>query len=163
MAHAIGSANLSPASTTRWPTNISHTWTTLICGGSPRALGLWADEIVLSDRRAQPAAVEHFFGAATVDMRADQFLVRMGSLPVFVFTVLGPILRQISLLDDVVAEQVLIGAVGNAQHIVETLRGRAVHVGETRHRGWRSCPVCLGLVGVGDAPDQPARLDLAEL
>jgi hypothetical protein len=52
-------------------------------------------------------------------MRADQLFVRIGNLLVFVFAVF---LRQISLLHDV-AEQLLIGAVGNAQHIVKRCAG----------------------------------------
>jgi hypothetical protein len=66
-------------------------------------------EAPLLSRRAQPALVEHFFCTATVDMRGDQFFVSIGGLSVFVFAVLGPFLRQISLLDDVVAEQLLVG------------------------------------------------------
>src|SRR6266536_1769900 len=58
----------------------------------------------LLSRRAQPALVEYLFCAGTVDMRADQLFVRIGDLLVFVFAVLGPVLRHISLLDHV-AEQ----------------------------------------------------------
>src|SRR6476620_8224504 len=91
-----------------------------------------------------------------VDMRADQLFVRKGHLKVFVFAVVGSFLRQMCLLHHV-AKQLRIGAVGNAQQIVEALRGRAMRVGELLQCGRCGCGVHLNLVRVGGAPNQSAR------
>src|SRR6266540_1309499 len=52
-------------------------------------------------RIGQPILVRYRFHKDRVDVLADQFLVRIGDLPVFVFAVLGSFLRQISLLHHV--------------------------------------------------------------
>ena len=85
-----------------------------------------------------------------VDMRADQLFVRMDHLTVFVFAVVGSFLRQMCLLHHV-AKQLRIGAVGNAQQIVEALRGRAMRVGELLQCRRCGCGVHLNLVRVGGA------------
>ena len=113
-------------------------------------------------RVRQPSFVKHLFCEAMVHIRADKLFIRIGNLLVFVFAVLGPFFRQMSLLHEV-AEKLRIGAKGDTEHIVKALRGRAVRVCELRHRERCRCGVRLGLMGVGDASDQPSRLGLPEL
>src|SRR4051812_17660257 len=97
------------------------------CSGRSRPGG-WAVGHPRGWRR-QPTLPEHLPGQLAVEVRPDQRPKGERSLLVFIGATFGPRLRQVSLVHKV-AEQLGIGAVSDAQHVVEALRGGAVLVGD---------------------------------
>src|SRR5436190_23251563 len=98
----------------------------------------------------QPALVQHLLRNTAVQMRPDKCLKRLRDLLIFVVAILGSLLRQVTLRDEV-AERFRIGAVREAQQVVHALSGCAVLVRKLLELRRRSGAFYLDLVGIGGA------------
>src|SRR5262249_23474798 len=81
----------------------------------------------------EPLLVQYLFRKLLVEVRSDELVKGIIDLTVFAPAIAGPLLRKVTLVHKI-GEGCRIGPVGEAQEIVETLRGRTVRIGKGRQR-----------------------------